>query len=534
MTRAPVAAPKKPALDPLYQAISNTANVAAVPAVLLEYQKGWIGIRAPLKVGEKSRRIGLTWAEAADNVLVAASAKAAGGQTVYYLGYNQDMTVEYIQACAMWARAFDYAAGEIEEGIWPDSDPDKHIKTYTIVFPSGHRIVALTSRPSNLRGRQGIVVIDEAAFHADLAQLLKAALALLIWGGEVHVISTHDGTDNPFNELIEEIRAGKRKGLLFRCTFKEAVADGLYQRVCLRKGIEYSADDEAAWMQDVYDYYGDSAEEELDCVPSQGGGAYLSLALVEGRTSRDVPVLRLTYPVGYELIDEHLRLADSLEWCERELRPLLSAIPTDVQSYYGMDFARSGDLSVIWPLVKEQNLRKRTPFVVELRNVPFAQQRQIKFYIIRRLPNFLKGADDARGNGSQLSEETAVEFGFNRIERVMLTEGWYRDNMPPFKAALEDDTFYAIPADKDVTGDIRAFRMVKGVARIPEKRTTEKGDSGQKGLKRHGDAGIAAVLADYAARQEVEIFEYHRVQPTANADRQIQSGAGWRSKKGIW
>ncbi|WP_244161132.1 hypothetical protein [Pseudomonas anguilliseptica] len=79
MTRTPTAAPKKPALDPLYQAISNTANVAVVPAVLLGYQKGWIGIRAPLKVGEKSRRIGLTWAEAADNVLVAASAKAAGG-----------------------------------------------------------------------------------------------------------------------------------------------------------------------------------------------------------------------------------------------------------------------------------------------------------------------------------------------------------------------------------------------------------------------------------------------------------------------
>ncbi|MCS5517039.1 hypothetical protein NWF32_25325 [Pseudomonas qingdaonensis] len=130
-------------------------------------------------------------------MLVAAAAKSARGQTVYYLGYNQDMTVEYIQACAMWARAFDYAAGEIEEGIWPDEDQEKHIKTYTIVFPSGHRIVALTSRPSNLRGRQGVVVIDEAAFHSDLAELLKAALALLIWGGEVHVISTHDGTETP-------------------------------------------------------------------------------------------------------------------------------------------------------------------------------------------------------------------------------------------------------------------------------------------------------------------------------------------------
>lgn len=513
--------------------LDNTAALD-IPAVLLDYQKNWIGLRSPLKVAEKSRRIGLTWAEAADNVLVAAASREAKGQTVYYLGYNQDMTVEYIQACAMWARAFNYAAGEIEEGIWPDEDPDRHIKTYTIGFPSGFRIVALTSRPSNLRGRQGVVVIDEAAFHQDLKELLKAALALLIWGGEVHVISTHDGTDNPFNELIEEIRAGKRKGLLFRCSFKEAVADGLYRRVCLRKGIPWLAEEEARWVQDVYDFYGDAAEEELDCVPSQGGGAYLSLALIEGRTSRDVPVLRLAYPVGYETTAEPVRLAESLEWCEEHLRPLLEAIPSDVQSYYGMDFARSGDLSVIWPLLKEQNLRKRTPFVVELRNVPFAQQRQIKFYIIHRLPNFLKGADDARGNGSQLSEETAVEFGFNRIERVMLTEGWYRDHMPPFKAALEDDSFYDIPADKDVVNDVRAFRMVKGVARIPEKRTTEKGDGSKGGAKRHGDAGIAAALADYASRQDIEIFEYHRVQPAASADRQIRHGAGWRSHKGIW
>ncbi|WP_246745743.1 hypothetical protein [Pseudomonas sp. PNP] len=516
------------ALNPLTQALRQEVE-STTPVVLLPYQQKWIGIRAPLKVGEKSRRIGLTWAEAADNVLVAASAKSAGGQTVYYLGYNQDMTVEYIQACAMWARAFNYAAEEIEEGIWPDEDPDKNIKTYTIVFPSGHRIVALTSRPSNLRGRQGVVVIDEAAFHSDLAELLKAALALLIWGGEVHVISTHDGTENAFNELIEEIRAGKRKGHLFRCTFSEAVADGLYDRVCMRRGIPHTKEEEEAWVQDVYSFYGDAATEELDCVPSQGGGAYLSLALVESRTSRESPVVRLKYPQGYETAPEHVRLAESLEWCERELLPLLKAMPTGVQSFYGMDFARSGDLSVFWPLLKEQNLRKRTPFVLEMRNVPFKQQEQILFYIVRRLPNFLKGAHDARGNGQQIAESAAVEFGFNRIEQVMLTEGWYRDNMPPFKAALEDDTLYGIPADKDVTGDIRAFRVVKGVARIPEQRTTEKG-----GDKRHGDAGVALVLGDFASRQEVEIFEYHRVAPTAQHDRQVKHGAGWRSGKGIW
>ncbi|WP_237172075.1 hypothetical protein [Pandoraea norimbergensis] len=63
--------------------------------------------------------------------------------------------------------------------------------------------MALTSRPSNLRGRQGTIVIDEAAFHDQLSELLKAALAMLIWGGRVRVISTHNGTDNAFNELVK-------------------------------------------------------------------------------------------------------------------------------------------------------------------------------------------------------------------------------------------------------------------------------------------------------------------------------------------
>ncbi|WP_447588661.1 hypothetical protein [Aquipseudomonas campi] len=524
MKLPPVAAPEaKPELSPLYKAISNTAQ-SPVPAVLLEYQKDWIGLRSPLKVGEKSRRIGLTWAEAADNVLCAAASKAAGGQTVYYLGYNQDMTVEYIQACAMWSRAFDYAAGEIEEGIWPDNAADKNIKTYTITYPSGNRIVALTSRPSNLRGRQGIVVIDEAAFHADLAELLKAALALLIWGGEVHVISTHDGTDNPFNELIEEIRAGKRKGLLFRCTFREAVADGLYQRVCLRKGIEYKPEEEAAWVQDVYDFYGDAAEEELDCVPSQGGGTYLSLALLEKRASREVPVLRLSYPQGYETISEHMRLADSLSWCERELAPVLAQIPRDMRSFYGMDFGRTGDLSVIVPLVQAQDLRRRQPFQVELRNVPFKQQEQILFFIVDGLPGFLGGKNDARGNGQAIAEAAAVRYGHTRIDQVMLTEGWYRDNMPPFKAALEDGNLDQIPADKDTIDDYRTLKVIKGVPRVPDSRTTEKG-----GGKRHGDAAVAGVLAYAASRSPAAPIEFTSV--PAKADRW---GAGDDDQPDSW
>jgi len=478
--------------------IPDTATLNAVPAVLMGYQQRWIADDSPLKVIEKSRRTGLTWAEASDNVLTAASAGSAGGQNVYYIAYNQDMTIEYIQACAMWARVFNHAASEIEEGIWDtEDDADKHIKTYTIRFPgSGFRIVALSSRPSNLRGRQGIIVIDEAAFHEKLDELLKAALAMLIWGGKVRVISTHDGQDNPFNELITDIRAGKRKGTIHRVTFKEAVTDGLYRRVCMRLGIEWTVEGETSWMKSVYDFYGDGATEELDCVPSNSSGAWLSRALIESRMSADTPVLRWECKDGFEVLSDSVRHSECRDWLDSNLKPLLNALPKDCISFNGEDFGRTGDLTVHAPLIQMQNLTRRMPFLIELRNAPFRQQEQICFYLIDGLPRFRGGAFDARGNGQYMSEVALQRYGQQRIEQIMLSESWYREHMPPVKAALEDGTLIDLPKDADVLDDLRIVQMVRGVPRVPDTRTT-----GQDKGKRHGDAAIAIALAYYASRE---------------------------------
>ncbi len=477
--------------------LPNTALVDA-PAVLMDYQKRWVADPSPLKVEEKSRRTGLTWAEASDNVLSAASHRSAGGQNVYYIAYNQDMTIEYIQACGMWARVFNYAASEIEEGFWDgQDDADKHIKTYTIKFPgSGFRIVALSSRPSNLRGRQGTIVIDEAAFHEKLAELLKAALAMLIWGGKVRVISTHNGVDNPFNELVNDIRAGKRKGVVHRVTFKEAVQDGLYRRVCMRLGKEWSAADEAAWMADVYAFYGDGATEELDCIPANSGGAWLSRALIESRMNSATPVLRWECKAGFELLSDAVRRAECNDWLVEHLLPLLEALPKNAISFNGEDFGRTGDLTVHVPLLQLQNLVRKVPFIVELRNVPFRQQEQIAFFLLDRLPRFMGGAFDARGNGQFLAEVAMQRYGASRIQQVMLSESWYREHMPPVKAALEDGTLTDLPKDADVLADLRAVQMVHGVPRIPETRTT-----GEDKGKRHGDAAVAVALAYFASRE---------------------------------
>jgi phage FluMu gp28-like protein len=168
--------------------------------VLLGYQARWFEDESEVKIAEKSRRTGLTWAEAASNVITAAKPKRRGGRNVFYVGSRQEMALEYIAACALFAKAFNQLAGSVSESIFKDEDGGKDILTYTIRFPnSGFKITALSSRPSNLRGMQGDVVIDEAAFHDSLHELLKAAMALTMWGARVRIISTHNGVDNEYN-----------------------------------------------------------------------------------------------------------------------------------------------------------------------------------------------------------------------------------------------------------------------------------------------------------------------------------------------
>lgn len=465
------------------------------PAVLLPYQQAWLADEAKVKLCEKSRRIGLSWAEACDAVLCAA---ATNGMDVWYIGYVKDMAIEFILDCAQWAAHFQDMADaiEIEEDVFIDGEEKKSVFAFSIRFASGHRITALSSRPRNLRGKQGRVILDEAAFHESQAEILKAAMALLIWGGQLRVISTHDGDTNPFNELIKDTRAGKYPYSVHRITFDEALQQGLYRRICLRTGQDWTPEDEAKWADDIKAFYGDDAEEELDCVPKNGSGAWLSRVLIEQCMSLDIPVLRLEKPAEFTFLPKWQRQGEIQEWLDEKVQPLIKRMPSDVETSLGGDFGRTGDLSAYYPLMQLQNLKRRMPFLIELRAMPFDCQRMILAYLIKHLPRFRHAALDARGLGAQLAEEAAQEFGQSVVSQVMLTEAWYRDHMPPYKAAFEDRTI-EIAQDADVLNDHRTVKVVKGVARVPDLRAT---DAAKK--KRHGDTAIAGALAWYASRQD--------------------------------
>jgi phage FluMu gp28-like protein len=466
----------------------------SAPPVLLGYQQAWIADQAEVKVAEKSRRIGLTWGESADDVLVAGT-EGRDGMDVLYIGYNQEMTREYIQTCAWWAKAYNKVCTEIEEYLFDDPDPDKEITAFRITFASGHEIVALSSRPTNLRGRQGRVVIDEAAFHDDLPGLMKAALALLMWGGQVVVISTHFGQDNYFNSLIEDCRAGRLPYSVHHIDFDEALADGLYRRICLVRGEEWSQEAEDAWRAKIVRSYAADADEELFCIPSSGTGIYLPRNMIESIMKQDIPVVRWE-PPAKDFVDWPLDRAHgwTWDWCDEHLKDLLTGLNPRWTHHFGQDFGRTVDLSVIHVGQETATLDIATRFILELRDCPFRTQEQIMYYMVDRMLQFRSGAMDARGNGQALAELMRQKYGPDRIAEVMLSESWYREVMPLLKAQFEDRTM-DLPKDAAILDDYRAIKRVRGVPKIPDVRT-EDGTG-----KRHGDAAVAGAMLVYAVKR---------------------------------
>jgi phage FluMu gp28-like protein len=455
--------------------------------VLLPYQKRWIEDSAVVKVWEKSRRIGASYVEALASVLEAAKSKEAGGQSSYYLSYSKEMTQQFARDCAFWAKHINAAAGEVEEVALKDEDKD--ITVYRVRFASGYEIWCLPSVARSLRSKQGRVIIDEAAFVEDLGELIKAAMALLMWGGAVRILSTHNGDDNPFNELISEIHEGKQTYSLHRTTFDEALEQGLYRRICLVQRQEWTPEVEAAWRADIVAHYGDGADEELFCIPSNSGERYFSSALVSGAAEKDVPVFRFGESDAFTFEKEAKREAACVKWF-KEVKPTLQS--TDNAVVLGEDFARSGDLTVLWfdELLSDET--SRTLCVIELRNIPFAQQWQMVRLCCDCLTDFLGGAFDGRGNGQMIAELAAQEYPA-AVLPVMITRKWYAEAMPRVKTALEDKTT-TVPDDIFIKEDFRPVTLHQGIPLIAER--TKQGTN-----KRHGDGAVAKAMAMFAGAE---------------------------------
>lgn len=393
---------------PLLATIENAKAAALAAAVgkvrddlneqglryFLGYQKEWIDDACALSIGEKSRRIGWTYASS----YRAVERRVKGGQNLYFTSADFTASREFIDYCKVWCEVFNAAAGyhEAEETVVDRDESgrvvdERKIHTMNITFENGRKIVAGSSNPTFYRSKGGDADADEFAFHRQGRELYKAAHATaLFWGHQLRLWSTHNGPGSYFNQLIGMARKGKLKARVQTVTILDAVEQGLVEKIRRLKCRDDKARRE--WLDELRSTCPDDDvwDEEYMCKPADDAGSLLS----------------------YELIG----------WAETgNLQLIESAIdlPSDKGEYYaGYDVGRRHDFSVLWVADRVGDvLSTRMLRCLDRASFP-AQQALLDAVManhrVRRI------CIDEQGIGAQLAEHAMRRFR-SRAEGVSLS-----------------------------------------------------------------------------------------------------------------
>lgn len=419
---------------------------------LLPYQIAWLDDTSPIKIIEKSRRIGMTYVQALEDVMDTVTNKVPA---VWFSSADESAAREYILYCHYWAKLLDVIAQDMGEIVL-----DKRgVKAHTIEFANGNRINALSSNPKGFRSKGGKVVLDEFAFHEDQDAMWAAAKPVITWGFPLRILSTHNGKQCRYYKFVEEAKKGRLKNWsLHTVDIYTAVKQGLADKI-LRKQLTDAEREE--WIelqrQDCFDET--TWQQEYCCIAIDEASAFLP----------------------YDLIYS----------CESDRTILESLSGVSGELYLGFDIARKKDLSVIWVdemLGTVLYARK----ITELEKMPFAKQKEILFEILNH-PKMMRACIDSTGLGMNLAEDAQTEYGEHMVEMVSFTSPVKSQLAGDLKIQLEDRA-KIIPNTFAVREDfhsIRKFTTAAGNTRF---------DSVANEAGGHADRFWAAALATHAAK----------------------------------
>jgi phage FluMu gp28-like protein len=458
----------------------------------------WLKDDSDFKVCVKSRRIGISWAEASDATLYAASAD--GGDT-YYIGFDKEMARGFIEDCAEWARLYQLAI--TDEDQFFIKEPDKDILVYEIRFASGSKIQALSSSPRQLRSRgkrKPHIVIDECAHIADFPGILKAAIALTMWGAKIRCISTYNGEEE-FSDLVDDIRAQRRFGTVYEFDLHRALADGLYEKIATKMNYPKTNTAKEQWLYKLMKIYGADSGEELFCHRTGGVNIFFPRSMIVRCMRPGVKIVR--YHASEKIANSRplVRQQALIDYFHDRVFDTLPSGPL----WFGMDIGRVSNLTSV-VFLKRNGLFLETSLVVELFNVHLSDQQMILFSLLNKI-DLAGGCIDARGMGHQMAE-TAQDH-FDNIAAVQISDKWYAQWMPRYRQYIEDQQII-LPEDNEILSDHRAIKKVNGVAKIVGIQKNKRTEAALKKMKRHGDTAIAFCLAVQGTEEfeetEIEIL----------------------------
>lgn len=444
--------------------IGKAKRIPARDTLLLPYQAKWVLDESRLKIAEKARQIGWTWATAYG--LIRRKARQDARLDAWISSRDDIQARLFLEDCKSFAVIVDAAAKDLgQQAI----DADGH-SAYVLQMANGLRLHSMSSNPDAQAGKRGDRVLDEFGLHPDPRKLYSIAYPGITWGGSLEIFSTHRGSANFFNQLIREIREnGNPKGFsLHRVTLQDALDDGFLYKLQgkLPEDDPRQQMDEAAYYDFIKAGCADdeSFMQEFMCVPADDAGAFLEYDLIAS----------CQYRAGED-------------WRKAE---------TGGEWFVGVDVGRDHDLTVIW-VVQKLGHTFYTREVVELKAVEFAAQEAALYSILER-PEIRRCCIDATGIGRQFAERAQKRFGTYKVEEVKFTGPVKEELAYPVRAAFEDKTV-RVPEGKHIVADLRAVR----------KETTTAGNirfTADRGKNGHADRFWALALAIHAGKPPASFF----------------------------
>lgn len=328
----------------------------------LPYQERWVNDNATLKLYEKSRRIGVTYATSFRSVLKCLYEKK-GSSFVQWVSSRDELTAkEFItDYVATWARE----ANKISRGLASAAagavgldgrnvevvDEKNGITAFVVRFKNGSRICSISSNPMAFAGKGGDILIDEMDLHLDQETLYAMAYPCITWGGQLEIVSAYsaDGSEHTeFARLCRECKAGGNpRGFSFhRTTLDDAIDQGFVEKVNeskaargrpaqtreeFRSQLRRGCITLGAWLS------------QYMCEPNSASGGQLIAPLDLSAAQQDYEMHRL-HLVGDAGIDD-VTDPSCAPYLGAEF--WLAALPAGKRYAVGWDIARSGDLTSI-------------------------------------------------------------------------------------------------------------------------------------------------------------------------------------------
>lgn len=365
----------------------------------LPYQKRWILDESPLKLYEKTRRGGITYATSYRAVL---KCLRRGSPFVQWVSSRDEITArEFItDYVAKWADMANHAVTGLDGSDIEVVDPNRGISARVVRFHNGARIYSLSSNPLAFAGKGGDVLVDEWDLHPDQAAVYDMAYPCITWGGQLELVSAYDacGSENTeFARLCRACRNGEKPHISFhRTTIEDAIREGFVETVNeIRKsrGMKLQTREEFLAQLQSGCRTREAFESQYMCIPNRSGGEQLILSADLARAESDLEILRLHFTE-----EEHGDAGSSAFW---------SGFFEGTPHAFGFDIARTGDLSSVW-INRLGSGAAELRALLTFRNCRFGFQKDIVRAILDS--GMAHGRGDKTGLGMAVCEELEDAF----------------------------------------------------------------------------------------------------------------------------